>query len=298
VIDRGSTFAHPEIVAALQADFVPVAIDQAYQRRQKDAEGVFYRKIAGAGPRRDFNNTTQGMYIAAPDGKFLGYTNSRSPHQVKKSMDTARAQYIPQPVSAVPVGRKDPRFNPEPPEGGLVIRVQAKVLAGYAETQNPTKQVLHQAVSRDNLWLTAEEHREIVYGRLPESVKQRIARFHLVDNTRGEPPMWKSTEIVSMSIQLDDGKIRGKVSLASPDGTRGYEAELYGVVRVTHERVVALNMVAKGIYWGEGTYTRGAPEGRFPLGVSFTLSDGTDLADAIPPQGSRGWLDGYMKLIE
>ena len=45
----------------LKTKFVPVAIDQAYQRRQKDTEGDFYRKIAGQGPRSNFNNTTQGL---------------------------------------------------------------------------------------------------------------------------------------------------------------------------------------------------------------------------------------------
>jgi hypothetical protein len=61
VLDRASTFADPEIIAALKSRFVPVALDQAYQRRQNDAEGEFYRKIAGQGPRNDFDDTTQGL---------------------------------------------------------------------------------------------------------------------------------------------------------------------------------------------------------------------------------------------
>ena len=38
----------------LRTQFIAVAIDQAYQRRQQDAEGEFYRKIAGQGPRNNF----------------------------------------------------------------------------------------------------------------------------------------------------------------------------------------------------------------------------------------------------
>jgi len=49
------------------------------------------------------------------------------------------------------------------------------------------------------------------------------------------------------------------------------------------------------MFWGEGRYTRRAPEGRFPFAVSFTLADGSDIADAIPPQGSRGWVGGYLR---
>lgn len=57
----------------LKADFVPVAVDQAYQRRQKDTEGEFYRKIAGQGPLSDFQGTTQGFYIATSTGELLLY---------------------------------------------------------------------------------------------------------------------------------------------------------------------------------------------------------------------------------
>ena len=63
----------------LQEDFVPVAIDQAYQRRQKDKEGNFYREIAGQGPRDDFQNTTQGFYAATAAGRLLFYNNNRDP---------------------------------------------------------------------------------------------------------------------------------------------------------------------------------------------------------------------------
>ena len=54
------------------------------------------------------------------------------------------------------------------------------------------------------------------------------------------------------------------------------------------------NMVASGSFFGDGRYTRGAPQGKFPLAISFTLADGNDIADDIPPQGSRGWLRGYL----
>ena len=56
-----------------------VAIDQWYHRRQKDVEGDFYRKIAGQSPQNNFNATTQGLFLATPDGKLLGFTNHRSP---------------------------------------------------------------------------------------------------------------------------------------------------------------------------------------------------------------------------
>ena len=59
MLDRESTFANPAIVKLLQTRFIPVAIDQAYQRRQKDNEGKFYQKIANQGPRKIGRGTTQ-----------------------------------------------------------------------------------------------------------------------------------------------------------------------------------------------------------------------------------------------
>ena len=83
MLDRASTFADPEIVKLLQTRFVPVAIDQFYQRQQKDAEGDFYRKIATQGPWKDLNGTTQGLYIATADGKLLGFNNNRGPERIR-----------------------------------------------------------------------------------------------------------------------------------------------------------------------------------------------------------------------
>ena len=70
----------------LKTRFVPVAIDQAYQRRQQDTEGEFYRKIASQGPRGNFNDTTQGFYIATASGALLLYNNNRNPAKIRRLM--------------------------------------------------------------------------------------------------------------------------------------------------------------------------------------------------------------------
>jgi len=299
VLDRESTFADAEIVNLLKTRFVPVAIDQANQRRQKDSEGEFYRKIAGQGPRSNFQGTTQGFYIATAAGKLLLYNNNRDPAKVRRLMkeklaefeasDAARAK-----TEVIKAGNVDQRYNPRLPAGGLAVRVQAKVMAGYEPTTNRWKSIFQSAMSRDNLWISASEHRALVAGQIPPSLQERIARFHLVDNTRGEPPMWKKEEIRAITMELHDGKVSGHAQLANARGDRGFEPKMLGFVEVKQGKVVRFDMVATGDFWGDGTYTRGAPAGRFPLAISFTLADGTDIADHVPPQGSRGWLRGYL----
>jgi hypothetical protein len=281
----------------LSTRFVPVAIDQAYQRRQLDMEGEFYRRIAGQGPRNDFRSTTQGFYIATAAGDLLLYNNNRDPDKLRRMMKETLTEFESRAATADEIrgDRVDPRYNPTPPEGGLVVRVQAKVLDGYDRAPERWRDILQNSLSRDNLWITRAEHRALVQGELPASLQQRIARFHLVDNTRGEPPMWKPEEIVDLEMTLQDGELNGHVRLATARGDRGYEAEVKGYVEVTDGVVSRFDLVALGDFQGEGAFTRGAPEGRFSLAISFTLADGTDVADQIPPQGSRGWVEGYLR---
>ncbi len=300
MLDRASTFADSEIVKLLKTNFVPVAIDQAYQRRQQDTEGEFYRKVAGQRARVNFRGTTQGFYIATAAGKLLVYNNNRGPEKVRAVMKRALADFrsdAANRATAQPIKteRVDKRYNIKPPAGGLVVRVRAKVLGGYEDTDDPWRRIFQSSLSRDNLWISKSEQQALVRGEIPKSLQQRIARFHLVDNTRGEPPMWNEKEVRQLSMQLTGGKLSGNVHLETADGRRGFDAQLLGNVVVKDQKVIRFDVVAHGNFWGEGPYTRRAPKGKFPLAVSFTLADGTDAADKIPPQGSRGWLRGYIR---
>lgn len=206
----------------------------------------------------------------------------------------ALARYQPSNVAAIESGTPDPRYNPQAPEGGLIVRVQAKVLGGYEATDDKWRRMFQSSVSRDNLWVTKSETDSLVQGIFPKSLQQRIARFHLVDNTRGEPPMWKPQSIRELDLKIADGKITGSAHLQTSSKDRGYVAQLLGVIDVSGEQVTRFDLIAQGDFWGEGRYTKNAPKGVFPLAISFTLADGSDIADSIPPQGSRGWIQGYL----
>lgn len=281
----------------LKTKFVPVAIDQAYQRRQKDDEGELYRKIAGQGPRNNFSGTTQGFYAASNSGELLFFNNNRDPDKLAGLLKQALAKDSSAPGKAPATGQPvvDKRFNPEPPDGGLILRVRAKVLGGYEETDDEWLKIFQSALSRDNLWVTKTEHDALVGGEVPASLQSRIARFHLVDNTRGEPPMWEPEEIKSIEMQLDSGVLTGSAKLKTAGGDREFEPEFFGVVESREGRITRFDFLAKGLFRGHGEFTKNPPPGKFPLGISFSLADGDEVADAIPPQGSRGWVDGYLR---
>ncbi|NND96225.1 MAG: hypothetical protein HKN47_02715 [Pirellulaceae bacterium] len=307
MVDRALTFADPQIINMLQNDFVPVAIDQWYQRRQQDAEGDFYRKIAGQGPRKDFNSTTQGRYICTPDGKLIAFNNNRGPERIGRLMREALDQFDAASLESVgPIESEevDERYDQRPPKNGLILRVNCKVLGGHRPTDDWTA-VFHDAVGRDNVWFTEQEKHELAKviadggGDFPKELTQRIARFHLNDFTRGEPPRWRPNEVKSIELTIAaDGRIDGSAHLETADHKRGYRVSLLGQIKLTDGEFTQLDMVAKGNFWGTGPYTHFAPEGEFPVAIAFRLADGSDPSDGMIPGGAKGNRHEYFSAAD
>jgi len=278
------------VLKLLSIRFVPVAIDQHVHRVLKDAEGdLFANVIKQAG--RGLGGTSQGNYLFSPDGKLLAFANTADAAHVKQLMATALKKFDPDaPANLIEAKANLPQF--QPPEGGLVVNVAAKVLGGYDKGGNRTPK---DSVGHDHLWLRKDEANALIQGKLPESAKQRLCRFHLVDNTRGEPPSWRPEEVKSLELTLKDGRLIGKVHLETKSGDRGFESDLLGFVEVKDGKVTRFDLVAKGEFWGEGTFTRGAPAGRFPFAVAFGLTSGGSVADRVLPGAARGNSTGYLR---
>jgi hypothetical protein len=297
VLDRESTLADPAIVKMLKSDFIPVAFDQWYLRKQNDAEGKFYRKIANQGPRHDFDSTTQGFYITDAAGKLHAFNNNRGPKRIRNLLQQTLQEFDPPKTSAINDGEKDPKYSRKLPADAVVVRVNGKVLGGYDDPKNEWESVFQSAISRDNFWLLAAEQKALTEGIIPDSMIKRIARFHLVDGTRGEPSMWIERDIRKIKTELlPDGTILGNFHLETKHSDRGFVGQIRGRVEIAeNKKVKTFNLVASGQYWGEGRYTRNGPNGKFPFAVAFRLADGTDVADSLPPQGTKGWLEGYYR---
>lgn len=191
---------------------------------------------------------------------------------------------------------------------GLILEVRARELdlldtGGLCKARGrPLRQDLP---SLDHAWLTREEWRSLAPGRsevgfeysVPSSIARRIARFHLVDNTRGEPNLWAASEIRRLEMKpasrTNDQRIvvalEGSAHLETKDAERGFEPRLQGVLELDRGKNVfrRFDVVAVGEHWGAGTYTEGARPGRSPLGIAFQIAAGDDPADTIPPQAAR-----------
>jgi hypothetical protein len=171
--------------------------------------------------------------------------------------------------------------------------------------------------ARDHLWLTAEDWRGLVPKEAkkgdsfatPDRIALRLARFHLIDNTRGEPPNWERKEVRSHKLiatveTIDKGgmtlRLEGAVLLATDadpaKAERGFDVALRGVIHIdaASQRIDRFDLVAIGEHWGSGPFTRGARPGRSPLGIAFELSTGKEATDLVPPQAARS----YREYIE
>lgn len=305
----------------LRERYLPVAVDVWYEQRQKDEQGEFFYKVAqqGHNRNRDLDDTRQGLYCFTADGTLLGSNNHRRPERVKQLLLDSLTKWEESADggiahSDVPALAADPRFQRTPPINGLILDVFSRILRtpeelGVAEDGwSP-----NMATGRDHLWLTEPEWRSLVPKeagmgerfQISEAIVSRIARFHLTDNVRGEPDMWRVHEVRASEMMLTvihwtperiTLRLEGSARLATDSGARGYEPTLTGILEYdrTRDALTRFDLLGRGDCWGHSTYTGGEPTGRFPLAIAFRLA-GDAPADCVPPQGARNLRD-YLGL--
>ncbi len=321
---RALVFSNAEIIRIVTENFVPVAGDDWYRRRQQDEVGRFFRKVALERGRWDGDSTRQGLYCFTAEGKLLSFRNTTSVAHVKRFLEKGLAAWRAlDPAERRPrelaSGRaaEDSRFARSVPDGALVVRVHAREL-----DREPDGTVCKAARRRgyrnlgsvDHLWVRSDEWTRLVPAKEVEvgatyavdgEVAHRIARFHLVDNTRGEPPFWRKDEVrrVAMTLTVrgvDGDRVRlelaGDAHLETRKGDRGFVARLRGALEYDRakNKWTRFDAVAIGEHWGRGRHTRNARPGKSPLGIAFVLADGSTAADRVPPQAARD-LGAYFR---
>ena len=315
---RESTFADARTIKLINENFVAVAADDWYQRRREDDEGAFFRKVSDQGPRKNTTGATrQGIYALTASGKLLGYRNHPDADIMHRFMQDALKtwQKLPASERSAEVGeatKVDANYARTPPKGGLIVNVFTRILDREDDffCHGTCKFPGGQRAAHDRLWLTAEEVQALLPRNakvglevaVPPAIAYRLARFHLVDNTRGEPPMWSKGQVNSLKLKLtaesvSDSEVSLMLSgsfLLTTDANvktaqRGFEGDLLGTIRFDPRtrKVTRFDVVAVGDHWGSGPFTGGARPGRTPLGVAFELGSPERAADLVPPQAAR-----------
>ncbi len=304
-------------------DYISVTGDDWYQRRRQDAEGRFFCSMADQGPRKDEGGSTrQGIYCLTAGGKLLAYRNAGQNTEVMRQTlrqglqgwgKLPESERSPGGVGVEEQGEPDRSYHREPPPNGLILNVHVRSLDrdDDGKFSNATcKAGAGSEASRDHLWLTEEEWKSLLPPNpkeggdfpMPSRIAERILRFHLVDNTRGEPPMWQRDQIRSQDMKFLVEEVRPEGILLRLEGfamlatdadlgkaERGYDARLLGYLRYDAKKkaINRFDIVVVGSHWGEGTYTRGARPGKTPLGIAFELTRGDSASNRVPPQGAR-----------
>ena len=90
MLDRASSFAERDVVRMLSRHYVPVALDEWYAVRRQDEAGELYRKIVYQREGMRPGRTTQGLYLAEPDGALVVGWNNRDPGKLESNRAAGR----------------------------------------------------------------------------------------------------------------------------------------------------------------------------------------------------------------
>lgn len=210
----------------------------------------------------------------------------------------------------------DPRFRSRYPKGGLILLTTTRDLPREVDTR--PDDLRRHAFNHDYAWFTREEAASIVpadpevgqRAPVPDRIARRLARFHLLDSTRGETPAWRDEHVEALDLTVEvtgwhgssvelrlEGRVRNHAhgdwpirgfQPAEPDQDRGYDARLLGYLTYDREKAAftRFDAVAVGERWGGTEYN-----GRFddlepsPMGVLFELA-GSLPRDRTPPHAN------------
>jgi hypothetical protein len=189
-------------------------------------------------------------------------------------------------------------------ESGKLARITREDLKDAK--QYPQWNAVYTEPARYNLWLAEAEWKSLVPARpkkgevfvVPDAIRRRIFRFHLVDGTYGLPGHWGSEHLRAGELTLTVEelapvmrlRLRGSALMATnkdlDKADHGYDAKLTGMLEYdpVKRSFSRFDVVAIGDCWG-GDWEGGRFKrpGRAPLGVAFQLTTGEKAVDRVPP---------------
>ena len=282
-----SAFADDETIDLLRKHYVSVAPSLTEELKARDAGGDFFRTVVNQ--RAEPKHSKQGYYICSPDGTLLkGWMYPRPDDGTMKRFlkETLQSYHPPTEVPALDGSKVDRNANPLPPEGGLVVEVYSKIIdAKWQPTNLERFQIIRGNIGRDRFWLLKTEVQELLKGVLPDSLLERMIRFHLIDTTRGVAGAWQRGDIKAVQIKLspESGKVHLEGSVRIEEaGNRRYDAKVYGTLETKGNAVTRFDVLVRGAHSATKPDVGEAPVGTSTLAVAFALA-GSGETSRVPP---------------
>jgi hypothetical protein len=311
---REAVDKNPDTVEMLRTRFVPVAVDVIvmHSAAADPRERAFYDKVT-ATILKNSDGGLQGHYCFTADGKVLGGQATRFDKTWEELTKAALRDFEELKQNAKRVALEEvPKATAVSgrtvPNGALVVRVSKKIIGGYqkrpgdrcetgggVEIAEIVEKLYQRSTGHDNLWICQDEAEELAKGRLPESLKIRIAR-NLYDNTRsqGMYAFWPRNNVKKVEMTLADDDITGSVHVESPAGDRGYEGRLRGVIKVRDGKLTRFDLVAKGSWWEDEIRPSSPKKSIQVLAIAFRLND-NETTRRVPPDGALSSEDDYLR---
>jgi hypothetical protein len=296
-------------IQELCKDFIPVAEDAwRLDVEDKYPGHEFFRKAHPQGG--------QGVYVLTPSGKLLGQAEWNGEADLLrtslKTWDTLSAQEKNTLAKGSGGAKQENKLYPS---SGLVLHSYSRDLP-----RSSGAQTTHKEWNQDFVWFQKDEAKQFLppvisadqKREVPQFLVYRLARFHLVDNVRGqtrdyEPDAVKIARLSSHITSIKQGIAYVEFSGESRtdaegqwgvDGQkdirirkRGYEARLLGNAqyKISQQKFVSFELVACGTRYGGTEYNfRFDDVGPAPIGTAFVLA-GKEPAERIKPAHLGGY---------
>jgi hypothetical protein len=315
VAGRASVWSDERVIE--RAGVFVAAADETWRlQRGSDPECRHFQAMADQGHYGGGGGTRQGIYLCAPSGKLLASINSLNAQAVLDTLERGLAAWEALPDEQRWLSPED-RIEPEhrwefsyPARGLVLTSVNRDLPADGDPNAEPAR-----PSNRDHVWFAPDEARRWLPAnprpgavhRLPAPLVERLARFHLVDNVRGQTlpfareevdGSWVQSEVVGrdgdrVHLRLS-GTLRavaeGPWLMGSNDWTppreypRGIETGLLGTATfdLGRQAFTAFEAVALGRRWGSGWLNGRRAEEAGPIGFVLSLSPDTP-AERVPP---------------
>lgn len=216
--DRVSVYSDPRVIAATD-DFVCAADEVWRLQRGSEPDCVFFQRMVNDGERITDRGTRQGSYVVAPSGVVLARVNTRDVERQLEMLDrglaawdalTAEQRRLP-----ADAGFDDMhRYEDFRPDDGLVLdRIVRDVDERGLDGERGRRW------NRDHAWFSRDEVAALVNDDAQvdetfawDDVATRLARFHLVDNARGQtipyaPAEVERAELVARVVRVDGDRV-------------------------------------------------------------------------------------------
>ncbi len=216
---RRSVFRDPLVRGLLKKHFTLAADETWRLQNGTGPECRFFQSFAVLGHYKGKGGTKQGYYVIAPSGKLLASANTGNVEKIVAMLDLAKKKW----KALEPADRRLPpgsKFTPKHrweqsyPKGGLILERFVRDIKGGDRRWN-----------RDFVWFTKDEANSLLPGKtdktkkMPRSLALRLARFHLIDNVRGQTLPFAASEIVHAEITLEKKRTDGDLLRLTVSGT-------------------------------------------------------------------------------